>query len=257
MFTIGADPEIFLVSPEGKFVSSVGKIGGTKMIPQPIGMGCAHQEDNVAVEFNIPPASTLEEFKTSIKFSMDFLEQKAKTLNLNLSVTASADFDSAELQTPQAKVFGCDPDFDAWTGLQNPAPRARNKNLRSCGGHIHIGTDENAMDIARAMDLFAGCPSIILDKDSRRRELYGKPGSFRYKPYGCEYRVLSNFWLKTPELIEWAYKQTQRAVEWVKENKKDGEVEWPKEIQEAILACIGHGNTDAYMYLDKQFNYGL
>jgi hypothetical protein len=38
------------------------------------------------------------------------------------------------------------------------------------------------------------------DKDTERRKLYGKPGAFRPKPYGCEYRVLSNAWVDKPEV---------------------------------------------------------
>jgi hypothetical protein len=38
------------------------------------------------------------------------------------------------------------------------------------------------------------------DKDKERRKLYGKPGAFRPKPYGCEYRVLSNAWVDKPEV---------------------------------------------------------
>ena len=45
IFTLGADPELFLVDTSGKFISSVGKIGGTKDKPQPVGEGCLIQEE--------------------------------------------------------------------------------------------------------------------------------------------------------------------------------------------------------------------
>jgi len=40
-----------------------------------------------------------------------------------------------------------------------------------------------------------------------------RAGACRPKEYGVEYRVLSNFWLRTDEFIEWVYNQTQRAVD--------------------------------------------
>ena len=46
------------------------------------------------------------------------------------------------------------------------------------------------------MDFFLGLPSVLYDADTERRKLYGKAGAMRYKPYGVEYRTLSNAWLK-------------------------------------------------------------
>jgi hypothetical protein len=37
---------------------------------------------------------------------------------------------------------------------------------------------------------------LFWDSDVNRRLLYGKAGTIRIKPYGIEYRTLSNFWLK-------------------------------------------------------------
>lgn len=255
IFTLGADPELFLVDTSGKFISSVGKIGGTKDKPQPVGEGCLIQEDNVAVEFNIPPASNFEQFEDSLKYSMQVLEQRAKKLLLSLSITASAEFDSDQLKTPQAKQFGCEPDYNAWTKRQNPFPKAKNKNLRSCGGHIHIGTDIERTDVIKAMDLFLGCPSTILDKNTTRRELYGKAGSFRYKPYGCEYRTLSNFWLQSSDTMKWVYDSTTRALNWLAEQGKN--MNWDEELASAIQACINDSNKDAYMFLDKKYDFGI
>jgi hypothetical protein len=47
----------------------------------------------------------------------------------------------------------------------------------------------------RYMDLYLAVPSILMDDGIERKQLYGKKGAFRPKPYGTEYRVLSNFWI--------------------------------------------------------------
>jgi hypothetical protein len=60
--------------------------------------------------------------------------------------------------------------------------------------------------------MFLGLWSVINDPDTRRRQLYGKAGAIRFKPYGIEYRTLSNFWLADPKLIEKVWDMTAFAI---------------------------------------------
>lgn len=222
-FTIGADPELFFRNKiTGNFVSSVGLIGGTKEAPKPIGEGCAVQEDNVAVEFNTPPCDSMESFIASLDYNLNYLQDEAEKLGLTLAIEPSGLFPWEELETPAARIFGCDPDFNAWTRQQNPRPANVAGNLRSAGGHIHVGFDwkkYNFEQVVRAMDIFVGCEMLEFDTDTQRRELYGKAGAFRRKPYGIEYRTASNAWIKSRELMEWAYRQTEKALTFVEKGK--------------------------------------
>lgn len=240
---IGADPELFLADRSGKYISSVGLIGGTKEEPKPLPMaGCAVQEDNVAVEFNIPPCDSVDSFIAAIQYNLDYLTKEVATRGLSLVITPSASFPPDQLQSRQAKVFGCDPDYNAWTGGINPKPFARNKNLRSAGGHIHVGFDGEDLEpfsVVRAMDVFLAIPSLELDPDTERRLLYGKAGACRPKPYGVEYRTLSNFWIATPELRNWAYTQTLTAVNFVRNGGS-----FSDEQGEAIQYCVNSGNKE-------------
>ena len=130
----------------------------------------------------------------------------------------------------------CEPDFNAWTKQINPRPLASDWQLRSAGGHIHIGTKEDPIEVIRAMDLFVGVPSIIKDPGGeRRRELYGMPGAYRIKPFGCEYRVLSNFWIFSRELVEWVYNQTAKAIDFV----ESGETIDPEVTKNTVLTAKG------------------
>lgn len=220
-FQLGADPELFLADIQGNLKASCGKIGGTKEHPQPIdvlGFGYAVQEDNVALEFNIPACQTKRDFVSAISKTMKVLQDGVNSsLGWHLDDRASALFPKEELEHPAAQVFGCDPDFNAWTGQKNPKPQAADETLRSCGGHVHVGFDTNRMDkkrLIKLMDLMLGVPSVLMDKDEKRRGLYGKHGAYRDKPYGVEYRVLSNFWVHNPKLVEWVWDQTARAIDW-------------------------------------------
>jgi hypothetical protein len=255
----GSDPELFLMNAKG-FISSVGKIGGTKVHPRPLGDGSAVQEDNVAIEFNTQPAVTREEFIASIKAPLEYLRKFAKENlgGLSLAIVPSAEFPSEELQTMQAQVFGCDPDFNAWTLKVNPRPEcaAGEENLRTCGGHLHLSWDNpnetEAVELVRALDLFVGVPSVLYDKDVRRRTLYGKAGAFRYKPYGVEYRTLSNFWIANDKLMGYVYDQAQAAVDFVNKGRQID-----KKTETYIAAAINLGRTTHVNALVKQFNIAL
>jgi len=254
LFTIGADPELF-VKNKKTFASIVGLLGGTKQQPLPIGEGCAVQEDNVTAEFCIPPCNTKEEFVKTIQYSINEIKTRVSFKNLSLAPNvASAIFPEKELKTPQAQEFGCTPDFNIYTGVENPFPVIENKRLRSAGGHIHIGTKVDIKELVPVLDLYLGVPSVILDKDTQRRQLYGKAGCIRIKPYGVEYRTLSNFWIWETKLIEWVYHQVEQACKKsstvIKTLLKEGE--FPN-----IINCINDNNTKLAIELINKYNITL
>lgn len=205
--TLGCDPEMFLVDGDGTPVSAIGLIGAGKDNPKQLEGypdGYAIQEDNVAVEYNIPPAEGPASFSLSVCRARDYVTNNVAEKNgLRISTAASLLFPTTELQNPAAQEFGCDPDFNVYDLVGNPPPKARDKTLRSAGGHFHIGmytdggyqlSDEEKILVAQILELFVGTSLAILDKDKRRMKLYGKAGAVRLKPYGFEYRTPSNLW---------------------------------------------------------------
>ncbi len=247
---VGADPELFLKQGD-KYISSIGLVGGSKDKPKKIDkLGHAVQEDNVAVEYNIKPAVTVEEFLDSHKFVLGYLAKALPEYRLDFS--ASVEFTPDQLENPKAQQFGCDPDYNAWTMTVNEPPRAARINLRTAGGHIHIGYHKpeirNQVGLIRAMDLFVGVPSIILDPDKRRRQMYGKAGAFRPKEYGAEYRTVSNFWIKSEDMIRWAYHNTQAAVAFL--NKGNVITD---EVGRKIQLAINKGDEGLSRELCKEF----
>lgn len=218
---LGCDPEAFLVDVHGQLKSSIGLIGGSKEMPRPLfslGDGFAVQEDNVALEFNIPPAEGRSQYIERIQRTLNFLTSMVKEgSGLTISQLSAASFPESELQDPAALVFGCDPDYNAWTLDVNPKPSAEDKNLRSCGGHVHVGYDvsngPSPTEVVRMMDLHLGVPSVLMDKGDLRKNLYGKAGAHRLKPYGVEYRTLSNFWIFSEKTIGWVWDNTARSID--------------------------------------------
>lgn len=225
---IGADPELFL-EKDGVIISAEGMIGGTKEEPRKITKdGHAVQEDNVMIEFNIPACETKEDFIFNLNFVKSYLDTLVGMKGCNLNFSASAELAEDQLNTEQAQEFGCEPDLNVYLEGENPKP-VGSGTLRSCGGHVHIGyenpSEAQSIKIVFAMDMILGLGSLALDTDERRRSMYGKAGSFRFKPYGLEYRTLSNFWIQNEDLMSWVYDKTMEAIELAMSDKIDKLIE--------------------------------
>ena len=253
ILTLGCDPEVFLRKSTGEFISSVRKIGGSKDYPMPIDdLGNAVQEDNVTVEFNIPPCQSAADFIKHININKEWIHKRASELGLEMAIIPSATFSDEELNSREAQTFGCEPDFNAWKdGRMNPRPRAANANLRSCGGHIHIALEDgdDRLAVIQAMDLFVGCMMLEFDSDTQRRSLYGKAGAFRHKSYGVEYRTASNAWIETDERIQWAWDQTEKAIAYARSGKGFTPTQ-AKMIQD----CINNSDLELLNELKLEFN---
>ncbi len=246
---IGTDPEMFLINQSGEFVPAIGLIGGTKQQPRPINnLGDMVQEDNVAVEFNIAPTNDENVFVESMLRVITYINEEMKQHGLVTCIQPSAIFSDAALDSPAAREFGCDPDYNCWLLRTNPRPAAANQNLRSCGGHVHVGWQDPTMadriDLARALDLFIAVPSIIYDEDTARRKLYGKAGACRWKQYGVEHRTTSNWWLKSKDTMSFVFQQTLKAVNFVA-SRSEIDLKDFNIIQE----CINTSNRGQAIYL--------
>ena len=192
--TIGADPELFIINEKTKkVVSAVGLIPGEKGNPwrsedMPEGFGL--ETDNILAEFNIPPVKDGINFVNNIVYMQEYIDKfvKSKNPDLGIKCIASQIVPTSELQSDQAKLFGCDVDYNAYTMKANPKPKGTSTNLRSAGFHIHVGYENPDVDTSLAlvkyMDAFLGIPSVVKDKDKKRRSLYGKAGCFRLTDYG-------------------------------------------------------------------------
>jgi hypothetical protein len=223
--TIGADPEVFF-EKDGVIVSAYGLIPGTKQNPFPVKHGGV-QVDGMAAEFNIVPSSDVSQFKLTINDTLSALRAMVPGYNTSSNCVNVYDTSYFESQPDDAKLLGCEADFNAYTLDCNRSPDTSfNPTMRTVAGHIHVGWTEGAdlydenhfikcAEVAKQMDYFLGIPSLMLDNtpgSAQRRQMYGKAGTFRPKSYGMEYRVLSNFWIFNEKLQEWVFNQTKNAM---------------------------------------------
>lgn len=224
--TIGCDPELFIRNKKTKqFISAHNLIPGTKEKPYATPFG-AIQVDGVAAEFNITPANSAAVFSQNITQTIMELQKRIGPDNeLVYEPIAKFNTEYFDKLPAHVKELGCNPDFNAWTNQVNPAPEAKGDlyATRTASGHVHIGwtKDQDPNDpshiedcnmVVRNLDYYLGLPSLMWDRDNRRRALYGMAGACRYKPYGVEYRTLSNKWLTDPQLITYVWNGAFYAV---------------------------------------------
>ncbi len=212
--TLGSDPEIFITKDDGTPWGAL-KTGcqGTKENPEPTTYG-AIQVDGLALEFNTNPSEDVESWVKTHEEALEHVSDIAHNgggfiLNNESRLDFTTYIDTAGA-TEDELLFGCDPDFNADTMEENTMPDNDGSiKFRTTGGHVHIGMgnwgelhggDDTikhmlASKIIFVCDAILGLRSVLTDDGVSRKELYGKAGAYRVKPYGVEYRTLSNYWL--------------------------------------------------------------
>lgn len=248
-YTVGADPEVF-VGRDGAFISAHGLVQGTKDKPFPVNKG-AVQVDGLALEFNIDPAESFEEFQANIDIvqaqlrsmigDLDFLQKSTVTFDQNF--LKGIPYENLQL--------GCEPDFSAYDMMPNPRPNG-DALMRTAGGHVHIGgfftnephnPEQMGMSgyLSKLLDRTIGIYSILWDRDDQRRQMYGMAGSFRPKPYGMEYRSLSNSWLFNKGIMGFVYRGVEEALQ-VMFNGKELDYDLPPFLARNIINTSDRGH---------------
>lgn len=205
-YKVGHDAEFF-VQKEGTIIPVCGLVGGTKAKPLKVPrskVGTTYQEDGAALELGMEPCAA-HEFRFRAYDS--FLEGQAFAAKrgLDLVLASSHEFSSELLAAaPEASVLGCSPDFNAWErGHRRPIMDVTTmKNTRFTGGHLHFSYDVDNVKvptwaIVQMLDALAlpFWENYNAKEQGARYEFYGKPGLYRPKPYGLEYRTPHNSWI--------------------------------------------------------------
>ena len=228
---VGADPEVFLKSKTtGKFVSAYGKFPGTKADPFRI-PGGAIQVDGNALEFNIDPAETEDEFVNNVYNVFNQVKTMVAEFDPDLEVSLSpiAIFDAQEFAAlpEEAKLLGCEPDFEAVTEFGEPieSPEIMFDPIRTSSFHIHLGFEDRDVDefddeefVKRLRVAQVVSPKIMevakqweTPESEERRKFYGHIFAFRPKPYGVELRCLDGLCLEDEGRLRQLYQTVTQA----------------------------------------------
>lgn len=209
-FIIGGDPEFPLIDLQtNKYISLVPYINGTKEEKHPIPVElCFQQIDNTNIEFDIPPQKYFYMYHHLVDLCIESTNNFLQNINPNFSLTAvsSALYDDKELESDEAKEFGCEPSLNIYDKIQAPKVIIES-NYRFAGYHLHFGFDRNltkkeVRNFIVLCDVFLGLQALSLDNDGIRRQYYGKLGEYRQKAKNrLEYRVLGAKMHLYPDII--------------------------------------------------------
>ena len=267
-FTFGSDPEFFVQTMDGKLISPrVTGCTGTKAEPTASPFpSLKWQVDGLALEFNTPGCDLYFGSVADKIYNAFYSEVPGKDGKYyRLSNKVCHVFTPEEVQESAKQDFelGCSPDFDAWLdGKQNPPPKPDKPLFRTTSGHISIGFPTMLNEalkgsyrikfmstFVRALeDTFTSLCKLLgvkeTEEELKRRKLYGRPGSFREKPFGLEWRTLSNRWVwdkSYGRVVEMAlYGVTQRG-KFEDYLKKEHVMNGFKEVHDEVISLLEAG----------------
>lgn len=241
--SLGSDPEFFLKDESDQFVSGHYITEGKKDSPEPLEReGFNLFTDNLAVEGNIPPARSYEEFEQNMLYLIDQIRTRAEKYDLSIVHAGQARFNDEYCRSIQGQEFACSSALYAWQGTYyksfdsvsihpNKTPSFADTDMRSAGFHIHIGyhVDERTYEdymvydiiLVKLFDLFVTLPALKIQQSEKfREENFGILSNFRSKPYGVECRSLSSYF-SHPIYYEWIWNQLMEMFDYANSLSSD------------------------------------
>lgn len=207
---LGSDPEFFFTKDDKVVPSNL-------VLPEE---GSDVIRDGFQGELN-PATDTCRQtsgtyIARAIAKAVKFAEESGTKISLKVGHTITDDV--WKKTSLGMRRFGCNPTENAHEQRFRRVTGTREK-FRAAGGHIHMALDASERNdlgkVVMLMDIVAGNTCVLVDRDpdnAKRRKNYGRAGEHRIKDYGLEYRVLSNFWLKSYTLWSMATILLRNAV---------------------------------------------
>jgi len=153
-FTMGTDPEVFVVNQEDPGTAIPASVLGVKDIRSLKGSP-VYGFDNVCLEFNAGPRGCLQELNSALGVGINLAYHTAATKQAILSYDAVRQFPmEVLLRHEEAQVFACNPAYvvqDDEVVVNMPRCDPLDIDIRSAGYHVHIGISNNCAPVSRPM----------------------------------------------------------------------------------------------------------
>lgn len=236
--TRGHDPEIWVQrAADHQIISAIKVLKQDKHNPIDLKDGIKIYADGCGLEFSHPPYQTKEEmlalFKTVYTRIQEYIGPDYRLL-----AQASHVFPDEQLIVEHGIdpwIVGCEGSIDAYlASIEQNLPYVDGLRTGSC--HCHLGNADwqgkhdgklisfkSRHQVVMLLDIFLGLSSIVFDKDDTslaRRKYYGRSSNCRANPWGLEYRVLGNYCMRSPALMELVYDLISHTLTHVRANQE-------------------------------------
>jgi hypothetical protein len=262
--TFGTDPEFFGISTKDDTPLSVAPyVPGEKQEPFAIGKGVCCLRDNVLAEITTPPTESIDKLIDYVEHGKLELNEILHPFNIRLSYRSSMMYTQKQVEIGGME-FGCSESFNAYHDMP-VSPDIPDTPLRTAGFHMHVGffSDkfikfEEVQNFIKYCDVHAGVPSVIVDTDNRRRQIYGEAGDFRYhqkkRPDGkegflyiIEYRSLGGAFALDRMTMRAAFTWFKNAIDAF--NNQD-----PRPSEDLVKRAINQSDIEAAKFLSQEFS---
>ncbi len=194
---VGTDPEFFITKPTGEVIPAFTFLPAQDARPEG---DKGPYKDGFQAEVEVHPDTCIAFTMDNVRGAMQKLHEKALGVGGRLSFADSIDIPNLMEFPPEFSELGCSPSMNAY-GEASVIPTDPTKILwRSAGCHIHLATPDEFIKtstytpatLIQLIDRIVGpiMTSLFQGLETpRRREMYGRAGEYRIKPYGVEWRV--------------------------------------------------------------------
>lgn len=268
--SMGGDPEFFITDSRRKILNA-DAFFPSKHDPIVVSARLDGKSkiffDGIQAEMAVAHSTCREWLADNIRFCWrEVLKRIPKGHKIVLKPSAKIQKSVIDGADPEARIFGCAPDFNAYTLSTNTSAMDASRHpYRYAGGHLHIGLPDldyrrtlkndpwlklatspsTHLRVIKLFDLLVTIPTLALDSgpgSRRRRAKYGRAGCFRPTPYGVEYRTPSCWWLKSPSTVSLVYGLAKLAWTIV---GLDLDAEFAKAVkadEQEIMGCINESD---------------
>lgn len=283
---MGGDPEFFTANKRGKILNADRFFPGKE---DPLHVGgeasrCRLFFDGIQGEMSYAPSTCRETVLARIKAILMEAQSIIKDdHHILLKPSSKIGRQIIESAHPEARIFGCMPDFNAYTRSTNTCEMDASRHpFRYAGGHLHFGISPRAeldpeskeyqgennivndpamhLRVIKMMDLLISVVTLPLDNapgSKRRRTKYGKAGCFRPTPYGVEYRTPSCWWVKSPVTASLVYALGRMAWSLTAAGLDEEFYKVLKTSEEDVRGIIDESNIEASNELWKKMRVYL